>query len=98
MKNMRDNIKNILLAVVIVLLIFTALPRFLPARQAGARSGNSLTEMGRAYYLEQYGEGLDAEAVEAVFRNFGCHSEIHIFYEGKLQLRLYYSGGEFIEL
>ena len=98
MKSMSGSIKNILLAVVVVLLIITALPRFMPVRQAGADSGVSLTDMGRAYYLKHYGEGLDVNAVEAVFRNFGCHSEVHIFYEGTLQMRLYYYNGEFIEI
>lgn len=96
------NVTRFACILLIGVLIFMGLNRFVFSQRADAgtpgTSKNSITELGLSYYIENYGDGVETEGVEAVLRNFGCHSEIHILDQGKVVLKLYYSGGRFIEI
>ncbi|WP_069999990.1 hypothetical protein [Cellulosilyticum sp. I15G10I2] len=72
-----------------------------PEEPVDSQSNNTLEPLAQAgldYYLEKSGDDPDSGDIESRIENFGCHSEVHIYKDGELVMRLAYFGGQMFEL
>ncbi len=82
--------------VLLAVLIIIGANRFILPMIGGGNS--NLSQVGLEYYAENYGEELGTDGVESKVQNLGCHSEIHIYKDGTLVMRLSYFNGKVYEL
>lgn len=88
------------IALIVIAVLFLLDPSRTQATN-GAQSdpgADPIIEQSLTYYFDQVGEEVDKEKVEAVRKSFGCHFEIHIYYEGKIVMKLGYYNGQVYEV
>ena len=70
------------------------------ARDENLESGDEkdLNEVAIEYYMENYGDGIERESIDAKLMNYGCHQEINVFKDGNLVMSLTYFNGQMYEL
>jgi hypothetical protein len=61
-------------------------------------NGETLSQLGLEYYLENYGDQIEGKNPEAIVQNYGCHREIHIYDGDQLLMRLSYYNGKVYEI
>lgn len=98
MEGKKNNILTYIQIALIIAILFVGGRSFLLNRGVGGTPQNTMSQLGLEYYMENYGEDLGSDGVEAVVKNFGCHSEIHIFKNGELLMRLSYFNGKVYEI
>ncbi len=87
--------KYLNIALLAVLIIIGANRFIFPMIGGG---NDNLSQIGMAYYTENYAEKMGTEGVESRVQNLGCHKEIHIYKDGTLVMRLSYFNGKVYEL
>lgn len=86
-----------LFVIVLFLMLDSSRTQALKGSQSDSAS-DPVVEKALVYYYDKAGNDIDKEKVEAVRRNFGCHFEIHVYYDGEVVMRLGYSGGQVYEI
>ncbi len=64
---------------------------------AAAPAEEEMLFIGLQFYLDSTGPA-DADSVEAILEDFGCHREIHIYKDGLLAMRVGYANGQAYEM
>lgn len=94
------DIEKYLHIALIVLILLVGLNRFVFARSFSLSifGNNDLSQKALEYYMENYGEEIGDEEVEAKVQNFGCHKEIYIFKDNQLVMKLSFANGQMYEI
>lgn len=101
-KNNKNNSYLVLLpaALLVIVVLFIVGSNRTEAQRGDSSDSKTdpVIQEALVYYYDKVGDEVEKENVEAVKKNFGCHFEIHIYYEGELVMRLGYSGGRVYEI
>jgi len=97
-KSSKNGISKYVNIALILLILLFGFNKFTSGGSVLGAGNENLSKLALEYYLEKNSDQVGQEGLEAIVKNYGCHSEIHIFKNGELVMRTGYSGGQVYEI